>query len=417
MKKNWLIWALLCVLCVSIPGLAENNDLAEDAMTLIQQVMDGEVDAYYDRLTPEAQAAMPRDVMAGIGGQLAAGYGTLDGFGAAQVIGSIVVVELDMTVTDLLGQVSYDEAGRIAGILFAPDTRNVQAPALRKGEEEVAVGQHALEGVLALPEGEGPFPAVVLVHGSGANDRNETIGTAAPFLDLAEGLVAKGIAVLRYDKRAYAIGQGKISISQEALDDFTVYHDTIEDAVAGVQLLKEDARIDPDRVYVLGHSQGGMLANSIQGQDADAAGLIIWAGTLRNLSDVYLDQLMNLDDGSEAVAAEMEAVTALIAGMTEEEARETIILQTNGYFWWDERQRDYTAIAAAEDVPMLIMQGTEDQNVFADIDYPLWEDFAAEHPERDITLKLYEGLGHSFLDSEHVSAQVIEDIAEWILQR
>lgn len=99
-------------------------------------------------------------------------------------------------------------------------------------------------GVLTLPDGEGPFPAAVLVHGSGPNDRNETNGNTAIFRDLAQALSRQGIAVLRYDKRTYQVNQGALSLTQAEIDNMTVYEETMEDAVAAVRLLREDARID-----------------------------------------------------------------------------------------------------------------------------------------------------------------------------
>lgn len=417
-----ILTGILCVaLLMSGLALAEEADpRIEEAKAFIQLVLDGDVEAYYDDLLdPAVQAQLPRETAQLLGISLKQQAGDFTGFGQASMVGNVALVQMHMASLPLIGQISFTDEGKIDGLFFTPDT-SAEPPkevVLAENEEAVTVGPKALEGTLSMPaDAQGPVPAVVLVHGSGGHDRDEAIGDTAIFRDLAEYLSARGIAVLRYDKRAYAIQQGKVAITQEEVADFTAYEDTIEDAVAAVQLLKADDRIDSERVYILGHSQGGMLAGRMQQAGADADGLIILAGTLRHLVDAYIDQLQDRDVTNPSVQAELETAQALLE-MTEEEARAATLLAQSAYFFWEEAQHDLTAAAAETDVPMLILQGTEDRNVFADIDYPLWEAFAKAHPERDITLKLYDGLDHMFTRENVMATEVLEDIAAWILQR
>ena len=108
-------------------------------------------------------------------------------------------------------------------------------------EEAVSIGDPALPGTLTLPEGAAsPLPAVVLLHGSGPNDRDESIGQTKMFRDLAEMLAEKGIAVLRYDKRTLIYGS---RYTAEDLKTFTVDDESIQDAVAAANLLRSDPRI------------------------------------------------------------------------------------------------------------------------------------------------------------------------------
>ena len=120
-----------------------------------------------------------------------------------------------------------------------------------------ADADYPLPGLLPLPDGAGPFPAVLLVHGSGPQDRDEAVGPNRPFRDLAVGLADLGVASLRYDKRTFAHGkrladalQGRLSVEEEV----------IRDALCAAALLRAEPLIRPDRVYLLGHSMGGMLA-------------------------------------------------------------------------------------------------------------------------------------------------------------
>src|SRR5690606_21778604 len=112
------------------------------------------------------------------------------------------------------------------------------------GERELSVGEgeRALPATLALPDGAGPFPAVVLVHGSDPHDRDETIGPNRPFLDIARGLAAQGIAVLRYEKRTRARPQ-----DYATPDSLTIDSETTDDAVLALQALHALPEVDDAR--------------------------------------------------------------------------------------------------------------------------------------------------------------------------
>ena len=121
----------------------------------------------------------------------------------------------------------------------------------------VSVGNPPLNGTLTLPAHKGPFPAVVLVSGSGPNDQDETVGADKPFLDIADGLATLGIASIRYDKRTRDY-PGSIDLAT-----FTPTQEYVPDAVAAIHLLKRRSDIDTSRIFVLGHSQGGTFAPKI----------------------------------------------------------------------------------------------------------------------------------------------------------
>ena len=142
---------------------------------------------------------------------------------------------------------------------------------------------------MTLPEGEGPFPAVVLVHGSGPSDRDETIMNLKPFRDLAEGLAREGIAVYRYDKRTYVYGAQLANDIQATLMD-----ETVEDAAMAVQILAQQEKIDPSRIFVLGHSLGGnavpAIDRALKEQTVSACGYILLAASPRPLEELMRQQ-------------------------------------------------------------------------------------------------------------------------------
>lgn len=142
-------------------------------------------------------------------------------------------------------------------------------------EEEVVYENEAagikLSGTLTLPKGSGPFPAVILISGSGAQDRNETVFRHKPFLVLADYLTRRGMAVLRVDDRG--VGGSTGSVSDSTSEDFA------QDVLTGVNFLKQHPRIDGGRIGLIGHSEGGIIAPIAASRSKDVAFIVLMAGT------------------------------------------------------------------------------------------------------------------------------------------
>ena len=173
-------------------------------------------------------------------------------------------------------------------------------------EEKIVVGagtKYPLNGLLTIPEqAAGPVPAVVFVHGSGSSNMDEKVGKLTPFKDLAEGLAKHGIASVRYDKRSYAHG---LKMVREKNLVITVKEETIEDAVLATELLKQDPRIDPERIFIVGHSMGAMLAPRIDAEGGNYRGLILMAGTPRTLEEVMVGQMEDIMAGSKGLMSKL----------------------------------------------------------------------------------------------------------------
>jgi len=314
----------------------------------------------------------------------------------------------------------------VAATIAAP-AANAGVPSATFSEHDMQVGQAplALGATLTMPHGRGPFPAVVLVAGSGPNDRDETIGSNKPFRDIAQGLTEHGIAVLRYDKRTKAHPEAFIG-KPYTIDDEVTY-----DAVAAVELLRKQSGIDPSRVFVLGHSLGAQMAPRIARRDPHVAGLILIAAPAHPLLDEMLRQLHYIASLDPTHAKEIEAQAAMVeAQRTQLEKLERSHPDAPGplglpaSYWLSLRDDDPIATAKKLDVPMLILQGDGDYQISPKDDFPRWQAAFAHDPR--VTLHEYPGLSHlmmpagnppspaDYANPGHVDARVIADIAAWI---
>lgn len=349
---------------------------------------------------------------------------------------TIVIVNCQFQKAAVDIRVVFDQAHKIAGLFFAPSQPVVEytPPAYVKPtsfqEKEVTVGtgEWALPGTLTLPAGKGKYPAVVLVHGSGPNDRDETIGPNKPFRDLAWGLASHGIAVLRYEKRTRQY-RDKLRTDSGQL---TVKEETLDDAVAAVDLLRKTDGVDHSRIFVLGHSLGGMLVPRIGLMDPKISGFIVLAGAARPLEDAILEQttyIFSLDGTiskeEQTQLDEIKKNIERIRNLKPEDTRSSqFLFSAPPSYWLDLRGYDPPATAAKLKQPMLILQGERDYQVTM-AEFLKWKTVLSAR--KNVSLKSYPKLNHLFMEGSgksqpaeydsagHVSGDVIDDIAGWIL--
>jgi dienelactone hydrolase len=287
---------------------------------------------------------------------------------------------------------------------------------------DVTVGPTALGGTLTLPKTGAKVPAVVLIHGSGPHDRDETIGPNRPFRDIAEGLASRGVATLRYDKRT------KVHPEQFA-GPSTVREETMDDAIAAVALLATRPEIDAGRIVIAGHSLGGMLAPRIAAGRRDIAGLIVMAGATRSLPLIMVEQLQYMAtlDGpaDEATKQRIEEIRGEAARAMAAKADDVgpNILGAPAAYWADLNAFDPAAAAAQLSLPLMILQGGRDYQVTAD-DLRRFKAALAGRP--NVTIRELPRLNHLFMAGDgksrpeeygkagHVDAEVIEALAAFV---
>lgn len=333
--------------------------------------------------------------------------------------------------------------GRISGFFIEPHKEGFRRADYDHPEmyleKEVTIGiePFKLAGTLSVPKEGGPFPAVVLVHGSGPHDRDESIGSSKPFRDLAHGLACRGIAVLRYEKRTLAHQE---KMARQMKSGFTVDDETVDDALHAVEVLAarpESDRIDRRRIFVLGHSLGGMMIPRLASMTTTAAGFISMAGSNRPLTTMMIDQADYLialggDDAGEwqkkraDFVKAAEKIDSLESAST---ADAPAIMGAPPSYWLDLKKYDPLAEVRKIKRPVLFLQGEKDYQVTASGDFQNWKDAVKDLEGSDTRFRfeLYPGLDHLFMSVEgkskpsdyfgstrHVDPKVVDDIAAFI---
>jgi dienelactone hydrolase len=356
--------------------------------------------------------------------------------GAAKIVSvtkanGVDAVDMSVTFTaaPLRLRVAVDTAGLIHGFFVLPseppayhvppyvDSTKVEEIAMR-----ISGGGILMPAILTLPKGVENAPVVVLVAGSGPNDKDESIGPNRPFKDIAWGLASRGIASLRYDKRTHA-GAGHLS------HNITVEQEVIEDALTALDSARNNAHVDPMRSFLLGHSLGAMLAPEIAARDSGLAGVVLLAGTPRKLADVMVDQFTYLktvkENQNTAMQKTLDDTQKEIERLTRREPKpdDLIMGSAPASYFYDLDARDGMAFAKSLKIPMLFLQGGRDYQVLPK-DLDLWKKGLAGH--RNAQFKLYPDVNHLFMTGTgmatpseynhegHVKADVIEDIAHFI---
>ena len=310
----------------------------------------------------------------------------------------------------------------------AAAARSASTPSDHARELAIGVGSPPLTGTLTLPAGKGPFPAVVLVSGSGPNDEDETVGPDKPFLDIALGLASRGIASVRYDKRALDYPK---SINPRT---FTPYDEYVPDALAAIRLLQHEPLVSPKRIFVLGHSQGGTMAPLIAARAPGLAGVILLAASTEHIGEALLRQVRYLatlpgEIGANA-AAELPQVAAIAAEISnvatlEKDSPATVLFGGVGpaYYIYDLR---YNPVATARAIsqPLLVLQGGRDYQVTLKNDFDVWK--SGLRGRKSVVFEQFPLADHLFIDGtgppspadyqkpSHVDPRVIAAIASWM---
>lgn len=424
------------------------GDAAAIGLAFLDALARGDVAAAAVMEDATMRAAAPAASLAQLWQQLVNQFGAFGSLGnvvtevAGRYTNATVQAAFANATVPLIVTVSAD--GLVAGLhLGAPVPAGSSSPspspspaayvdptAFTETEVIVGVAPWALPGTLSVPTGAGPFPAVVLIAGSGPQDRDETIGPNKPLRDIAQGLASNGIAVLRYDKRTRA------HAAEMAADlaIVTVREETTDDAIAAIDLLRATPRIDPARVFLAGHSLGGYLGPRIGAQaPGRLAGIALLEANSSPLGRLIIDQyeyLASPQGGADPqAAAALDALRAQVAlaespSLSLSTPASDLPLGVPAAYWLDLRTYDPLATAAGLSVPVFLSQGGRDYQV-PPSELAAWRE--ALSGRDNVTIREYPTLNHLLMQGNgpsrpaeyavpgHVAPELVADLAAWVL--
>lgn len=407
------------------------------ARALFELIRTGKYDEFFSACDARVQEGLPAPKLKEAWEGLTKALGPYEEELAANTteVGELLTVDLICKFKSgpFKARISLDKDGKVAGLFFLPATELVKYTApnyvdssrFREEEVEVSAGQFPLPGTLSMPVGDGPFPAVVLVHGSGPNDQDETIFSRKPFKDIAGGLASRGLAVLRYEKRTHKYG---VSLDPKTV---TIDSEVADDAIAAVRMLIAREGIRSDRVFLVGHSLGAGAAPYIATKESGIAGVIMLAAPARPVYELVIDQISYLAgvDGTvdEAEQARIDETKAAVEKLRSGTWKtDDTLLGAPAVYWASLDKMAPVKHALKYDKPMLIVQGGRDYQVSMK-EFEIWKKELAGR--KNVTLKKLKKLDHlltagkgkstpaQYQTPGHVDRHLIEGMAKWIHAR
>lgn len=422
---------LYTTVATSTPMSTIPTDYTQPAKVFVSYLIEQKYHECTSYFSPTLLEAIPADMLKQVWNKVTAGCGNFVSVSDTEANGQNVEVFIQFEQNTLICKITFGDDGMMEGLFFSYKDDAV----LKEGLEEMPVtigadGEYPLNGKLTKRQGIKSDCAVLLVHGSGPSDMDETIAQNKPFRDIAWGLAEKGVDVLRYDKRTFSYASKLVSIDQK---DFSVQEEVIDDALLAAELLEQQGY---KKIFLAGHSLGGMLALPIEAQSPSSfTGLISLAGTPRKLTDLIIDQNKDAIETIEDESVKNQALAQLeteilkldeMQKLTEKEWLNETVFGIPAYYLMNLNSIDVPTMAKAYKKPIFVLQGEGDFQVFADTDYPLWKEVLKDNPAAKF--KLYDGLSHLFMPVQeegrgtieeynvpsHVDSKVISDIASFV---
>lgn len=397
-----LLFFLLSLLPLTMMAQEDSEEVVRRADHIFSFLQHDQADSLYDVLAYDMRQMVTREQLSGVMQQVEQQAGNYREHSQWEVVHRDSLTVCSTTCFFENGRLAlvmaFDDAWLLHGLRLMPIPEKTEDEPLPDGVVEMTDTVHTADGValpcvITLSGLSAAPPVVVMVHGSGPLDRDETVMANKPFRDLAHLLALRGISSLRYDKRTFVSREPVTSVEEE----------TVNDALAAVAL----ARTYSNNVYVLGHSLGAMMAPAIAAATA-LKGIVMMAAPARDLEQVVGDQL----DFLAAPGATKEQKQQALSDMRR---------QAPHYFVPHHQVQQALRLST----PMLLLQGERDYQVTM-TDFRIWQKKLGK--KKHVTLIAYPALNHLFIPGEGpatpqeymkkgmVSEQVADDIAKFIMQ-
>lgn len=354
-------------------------------------------------------------------------WGAVENIGApsVQAMGPVNVVTFPVQFAsrNIDVRIAVNASGQIGPPMLMPGQEPWKAPeyvhkdAFHEKPVTVGTDDWKLPGTLSIPNGQGPFPAVVLVHGAGPNDRDESVGGVKMFKDLAQGLASRGVVVLRYEKRT------KVYSARMAGTSYTADDEVVDDAVNALGVLRSEPEVDQKKIYVVGHGIGGYLAPRIAEEDGKVAGIAILNANAVSIEDLLVEQADAAPNLTPQQKAAVKAEAEKVKKLEESDEDAPAVMGLPVAYWVDLKGYDPMATVKKLGIPVLVLQGERDFQTPLH-DFSVWKQGltgvkgASTQSFPSLNHLMESGQGKSteaeYRKPGHVDVQVIEALSKFV---
>ncbi len=440
MKYLFIVFTFLLISSVAYSQASEDqNKLVE---TFINDIKNENFESAYINFDSTISVQFSLQQLKDVWAQIKKQYGELETIDEPKITqmtaSTLYIYPLNFKNGGLNAQIAINVFSKITGFFLSmrPESFTYKLPpyadSTKFKEIETTFGDPNFElpATLSLPINTNNAPVVILVHGSGPHDQDESIGPNKPFKDIATGLASNGIAVFRYDKRT------KLYATKLRPDSVDLNIETIDDAIYALRFVKELAnkyKIDKNKIFILGHSLGASLIPRISQKSDIPKAFISLAGMTRTIDQALIEQtfyLYNIDgvfsdeEKSDFELLKRQLLNVLSPNLNLKTPADSLPMGISPFYWMDFRSLDARKEAQKISKPILVLQGEADYQVTME-DFNGWKE--ALQSNSNAKLISYPGLNHLFMkipgeksnpqeyyQPDKIDAKVINDIIIWI---
>jgi dienelactone hydrolase len=344
-----------------------------------------------------------------------------------------IAFKLQFEYLPYIFNISFNDAGKIIYLSFmeahkiyvAPDYCEVSKFLERK--ITVVNGMYDLPGILAMPNHAGKMPLVSILPEAGPTDKDGSYEENKPYKDLAWGLASKGIAVFRFEKRSNNYGIFLLK-DKAAYETFTPREDLLIDLYKIIDSLKTLPDVNPDKIFILGHGQGGMLAPLVAKERKDIAGIVMMGANAKRTQEMMIDQYKYLSKVSPEKKPEYDeqtrnAIRSMDKKLNPLTEHHLMPYDVQATYWVWLNQYPHLEISQKLNKPQFVLHGERDYQANME-NYELWKKTLQKNSKAIV--KLYPRLNHLFYAGDaqstyseyylksNIPENVITDIGDWL---